>query len=77
MCCLLGFLQECCTLAVNSNFLISLGSDLWTECVQPPANTSLRVARAGHNKQVMTSQVKLQRRDGGVARCCAVQTKAE
>lgn len=73
----LGALQGCWTLAVISNFLIFLGSDLWTECVQPPANISVHVVRAGHNKQVMTSQVKQQRRDGSVARWNTEQTNSE
>lgn len=77
MCCCLECLQERCTLAVISHFLIFPGSDLWTECVQPPANTSVQVVRAGDNKQVMTRQVEQQRRDGDVARWNAAQTKAE
>lgn len=77
MCCCFVFLQERCTLAVISNFRIFLESDLRTEFVQPPASSSVHVVRAEDNKQVMTSQVRRQRGDGGGARCSAVQTKAE
>lgn len=65
-----------CTLAEISNVIFP-GSDLWTERVQPPANTSEQVVGGGHNKQVRTCQVKQQRHDGSIAGCNMVQTKAE
>lgn len=74
--CLLS-LRGCCTLADISNFLIFLRSSLWTECVQPPANTSQHVVRAGLNKQVVTCQVEQQGHVGSIARWNTVQTKAE